>query len=145
MASTSSKLAAVFLCLNILFFSCVSACSSCRYRSPPTTSSPPPPVPATRSPPPATPSPPSSGKCPVNTLKLSVCANVLNGLVNAVIGEGSKQCCSLVKGLADLDAAVCLCLSIKASILGINLNVPVALSLLLNECGRVAPSGYQCY
>ncbi|XP_031501697.2 pEARLI1-like lipid transfer protein 1 [Nymphaea colorata] len=137
MASTSSRLVAVFLCLNILFFSCVSACASCRSKSPPATSSPPPPVPAT--------SPPSSSKCPVNTLKLSVCANVLNGLVNAVIGEGSKQCCSLIKGLADLDAAVCLCLSIKASILGINLNVPVALSLLLNECGRVAPSGYQCY
>lgn len=52
-------------------------------------------------------------KCPIEALMLNVCVNVLNGLVNAIIGnEGSsKPYCSLIKGLVDLDAAICLCTS----------------------------------
>ncbi|CAI9771543.1 unnamed protein product [Fraxinus pennsylvanica] len=92
-------------------------------------------------PPPATPSgghghkphPPSKEKCPEDTLKLGVCANLLNGLVNVIVGTPPKTpCCSLIQGLADVEAAVCLCTVIKAKVLGINLNVPVFLSLLLN-------------
>ncbi|XP_057977159.1 14 kDa proline-rich protein DC2.15-like [Malania oleifera] len=89
-----------------------------------------------------------SGKCPNDALKLGVCADVLNGLIHAVVGNPSVRtvtpCCSLLNGLADLDAAVCLCTAIKANILGINLNVPVSLGLLLNACGKKTPSGFKC-
>lgn len=53
-------------------------------------------------------------------------------------------CCSLLQGLVDLEAAVCLCLAIRANILGINLNVPLSLSLLLNACGRRVPPNFVC-
>ncbi|KAI3453513.1 hypothetical protein Pfo_010176 [Paulownia fortunei] len=87
----------------------------------------------------------SKAKCPKDTLKLGVCANLLNDLVHLVVGTPPKTpCCSLIGGLADLEAAVCLCTAIKANVLGINLNVPVSLSLLLNYCGKKVPFGFQC-
>jgi hypothetical protein len=43
-----------------------------------------------------------------------------------------------------LDAAVCLCTAIKANVLGINLNIPVSLSILLSACQKSVPSGFQC-
>ncbi|KAE8730681.1 putative lipid-binding protein AIR1B [Hibiscus syriacus] len=67
------------------------------------------------------------------------------GSVHVVVGSSSRtKCCSLISGLADLDAAICLCTAIKAKVLGINLNVPVSLSLLLNSCGKTMPAGYKC-
>ncbi|CAO2827262.1 unnamed protein product [Amaranthus hypochondriacus] len=87
----------------------------------------------------------SSGHCPIDTLKLGVCANVLNGLVHATIGKPPvTPCCPLIQGLIDAEAAVCLCTAIKANILGINLNIPVSLSLLVNYCGCELPRGFQC-
>ncbi|KAF3440019.1 hypothetical protein FNV43_RR18297 [Rhamnella rubrinervis] len=94
-------------------------------------------------------SPPSvpkmQAKCPKDTLKFGVCGSWL-GLVTEVIGTPpSKQCCSLVKGLADLEAAVCLCTAIKANVLGVvKLQVPVALSLLVNGCDKKVPKGFVC-
>ncbi|WRX09788.1 Hydrophobic seed protein domain - like 3 [Theobroma cacao] len=89
--------------------------------------------------------PPAAASCPRDTLKLGVCANVLNDLIHLVVGTPPKTpCCPLIQGLADLEAAVCLCTAIKANILGINLNVPVSLSLLLNYCGKNVPKGFQC-
>lgn len=88
--------------------------------------------------------PPVYPLCPRDTLKLGVCANVLN-LVNVVIGSPpTLPCCSLLDGLADLEAAVCLCTAIKASVLGINLNVPVSLSLVLDSCRKKVPAGFKC-
>nr|GEX98342.1 hypothetical protein [Tanacetum cinerariifolium] len=55
-----------------------------------------------------------------------------------------KPCCTLIQGLADTEAAICLCTAIKANVLGINLNVPVSLSLLLNACGKEVPNGFKC-
>ncbi|MCP8971411.1 HPS-like domain-containing protein [Ectobacillus sp. SYSU M60031] len=68
------------------------------------------------------------------------------GLVKAKVGAVSpyEPCCSLLDGLVDLDAAVCLCTAIKANVLGINLNIPIDLSLILNNCGKICPSDYQC-
>ncbi|CBI31906.3 unnamed protein product, partial [Vitis vinifera] len=87
----------------------------------------------------------TSAVCPKDTLKLGVCADLLNDLLHAVVGTPPKSpCCSLIGGLADLEAAVCLCTAIKANVLGIKLNVPVSLSLLLNYCGKKVPTGYQC-
>ncbi|CAN0862360.1 pEARLI1-like lipid transfer protein 2 [Linum grandiflorum] len=91
------------------------------------------------------PTPTPNGKCPIDTLKLGVCGDVLSNLLNIRIGSTPVQpCCSLLNGLADLDAAVCLCTAIQANILGINLNLPISLSLLLNACDKNAPSGFQC-
>jgi hypothetical protein len=50
----------------------------------------------------------------------------------------------MLAGLADLDAAVCLCAAIKANLLGISLNVPVDLVLLLNQCRKTCPPGFTC-
>uniref|UniRef100_J3N4Q8 Bifunctional inhibitor/plant lipid transfer protein/seed storage helical domain-containing protein n=1 Tax=Oryza brachyantha TaxID=4533 RepID=J3N4Q8_ORYBR len=66
------------------------------------------------------------------------------GLVGVKIGAGPDDCCPLLDGLVDLDAAVCLCTAIKANVLGLNLNVPVDLSLILNHCGKICPSDFTC-
>ncbi|CAH8273667.1 unnamed protein product [Arabidopsis lyrata] len=91
------------------------------------------------------PCPPSPTKCPRDTLKFGVCGSWL-GLVREVIGTPpSQECCSLIKGLADFEAAVCLCTALKTSILGIApVKIPVALSLLLNSCGKNVPQGFVC-
>ncbi|KAL6847690.1 hypothetical protein ACP4OV_022478 [Aristida adscensionis] len=96
-------------------------------------------------PPPVVPTPPSGGggSCPVNALKLSVCANVLN-LLKLGVPPSNDQCCPLLKGLVDLDAALCLCTAVKLDLLGINLNVPVDLTLLLNHCGKTCPADFTC-
>ncbi|RYR44617.1 hypothetical protein Ahy_A08g040920 isoform B [Arachis hypogaea] len=95
-------------------------------------------------PPPSPPPPPSQEKCPKDTLKLGACADLL-GLVNIIIGTPpSSKCCALIKGLADLEAALCLCTAIKANVLGINLNVPITLELILSACQKTVPPGFQC-
>lgn len=133
MGSKTSASLALFLAVNILFFALVTACGSC-----------PSPKPKPKPKPKPTPSP-SGASCPRDALKLGVCANVLNGLLNVTIGTPPVQpCCTLIQGLADLEAAVCLCTAIKANILGINLNIPLSLSLLLNVCSKSVPRGFQC-
>ncbi|KAJ8513448.1 hypothetical protein OPV22_003882 [Ensete ventricosum] len=132
MAAKASASLGFFLVLNLLFLALTSGCGTC-------------PAPTPKLPKP-TPKP-SYGKCPVDTLKLATCANVLNGLVTVGAGEFPKQpcqCCSLVEGLLDLEAAVCLCTALKANILGINLNVPINLTLLVNYCGKKVPAEFQC-
>ncbi|KAI9078472.1 hypothetical protein K1719_039568 [Acacia pycnantha] len=89
----------------------------------------------------------SDEKCPIDTLKFGVCGSWL-GLVTEVIGsKPSEKCCTVVKGLADLEAALCLCTAIKANALGSfvnNLKVPVAVSLVVNACGKKVPNGFVC-
>ncbi|KAK7352693.1 hypothetical protein VNO80_18121 [Phaseolus coccineus] len=94
-------------------------------------------------PPPTTPSTPK-GSCPKDTLKLGVCAKIL-GLVHVIVGTPpSSECCALIKDLADLEAALCLCTAIKANVLGANLNVPITLSAILSACQKTVPSGFKC-
>ncbi|ESW19606.1 hypothetical protein PHAVU_006G139100 [Phaseolus vulgaris] len=85
------------------------------------------------------------GTCPIDAVKLGVCAKVLN-LVNVKVGSPpTLPCCTLIKDLVDLEVAACLCTAIKANVLGINLNLPLSLSLLLNNCGRESSNiGFQC-
>ncbi|RZC71143.1 hypothetical protein C5167_034334 [Papaver somniferum] len=143
-ASTSTVL---FLTINLLFFTLVTS-TYC----PPTPKSTTPKLPPTLTPPKNNPSPKSPvpstkpASCPRNTLKLAACANVLNGVVNIVIGTPSNTpCCSLINVLVDLEAAVCLCTALRAQVLGVvNVDVSIALSLLLNTCGRKVPSGFLC-
>ncbi|KAE9586448.1 hypothetical protein Lal_00044648 [Lupinus albus] len=122
----SNKLFSTILMLSLLSYSSTltNACGTCNPVKPTPT--------------------PSKQKCPNDTLKLGVCANVL-GLVNVVVGSpASSKCCALLQGLTDLEAAICLCTAIKANVLGINLNVPISLTLLLSACQKSVPSGFQC-
>ena len=134
---------ALFLALNLVAFSMASACGGgCPTPSTPTPSTPSTPTPSTPSTP--TPTPASFGKCPRDAVKLGVCANVL-GLIKAKVGvPPTLPCCPLLEGLVDLEAAVCLCTVLKADILGIKLNLPIDLSLILNHCGRSVPTGFKC-
>lgn len=129
---------ALFLILTqVLCLTFANACSYCPSPKPTT----PPPAPKPKPPSPYT---PSGATCPVDALKLGACANVLD-LIKAKVGKPPVvPCCSLLEGLVDLEAAVCLCTAIKANILGINLNVPVDLSLVLNYCNKSCPSGFTC-
>ncbi|KAF8090129.1 hypothetical protein N665_0485s0004 [Sinapis alba] len=84
------------------------------------------------------------GSCPRDSLQISACANVLD-VVKLILGSPAvPQCCSLIEGLVDLDAAACLCTALKVKILGINLNLPLYINILLNGCGRNTPTYYQC-
>ncbi|GKU87293.1 hypothetical protein SLEP1_g1717 [Rubroshorea leprosula] len=127
----SRKISAVVIIFSLLCYSTfTSACGSCK------------PLPSP--PPPAACPPPPVEYCPKDTLKLGVCAGLL-GLVNVVVGSPpSSECCALLLGLADLEAALCLCTAIKANVLGINLDVPVTLSLILSACQKSVPPGFQC-
>uniref|UniRef100_A0ACD5U4E3 Uncharacterized protein n=1 Tax=Avena sativa TaxID=4498 RepID=A0ACD5U4E3_AVESA len=96
------------------------------------------------------------GRCPVDALKLGVCADVLGlglggELTNLLAGSQStasrtqKPCCELIAGLADLDATVCLCTAIRANVLGVvDLALPLQLGLLVDHCGKKLPAGFQC-
>ncbi|KAL9242897.1 hypothetical protein vseg_016854 [Gypsophila vaccaria] len=133
-----TKTLIVLLSLNLVFVTLVSACGdSCGGGYTPTLQ-----VPAPYTP---TPSGGSTGNCPPDTLKLGVCANVLN-LLKLKVGNppNGGECCSLVQGLIDAQAAVCLCTNIKLGVLGLNLNIPVDLSLLVNYCGCTLPTGFKC-
>ncbi|KAK2394380.1 Bifunctional inhibitor/lipid-transfer protein/seed storage 2S albumin superfamily protein [Trifolium repens] len=73
---------------------------------------------------------PPSTTCP----DLNVCASALNNLANVRIPSPQTQaCCSLIAGLTDANAAVCLC-PLAPNVLGINLNLLV--QALLTACGR---------
>ncbi|KAJ8423873.1 hypothetical protein Cgig2_008572 [Carnegiea gigantea] len=138
MGSKRTKSLALFLLSNVLLFTTLTACgeSPCHKPTHKHTRKPTP----TPSPWPPTTGPGSYGTCPRDALKLGVCAKLLDTLLNITIGNPPvKPCCSLIQGLADLEAAVCLCTAIKANILGIHLNVPLSLSLLLNVCGCKVP------
>lgn len=121
----------ILVLLNIIFFTCV---SSHNLLFPPKV-----PLPSLPS------APEKPEKCPKDTLKFGVCGSWL-GLVTENIGaKPSKECCTLVAGLADLEAALCLCTAIKANVLGlVKIKVPVALSLLVNGCGKKVPEGFVC-
>ncbi|KAL6844486.1 hypothetical protein ACP4OV_026159 [Aristida adscensionis] len=92
-------------------------------------------------PPTPTPSPPASDTCPIDALKLGACVDVLGNEVH--VGDANVQCCPLVKGIAGLSAAACLCTAIKAKVLDISVYVPIALKVLVN-CGCAVPPGYTC-
>ena len=64
--------------------------------------------------------------------------------MHIVIGSGATgTCCPVLEGLTDLDAALCLCTTIKAKLLNINIILPIALEVLV-DCGKHLPSDFQC-
>ncbi|CAN6324618.1 unnamed protein product [Urochloa humidicola] len=116
---------------------------------PPAPATPVPPAPSTYAPEAPTPTTPAtdnhSHQCPVNALELQVCASVLDGLVKVSLPEDREKCCRLLGGLADIDAAACLCTVLKAKVLNVALSVPIDISLSLNRCGsRNCPPGLTC-
>ncbi|WCJ25967.1 Bifunctional inhibitor/lipid-transfer protein/seed storage 2S albumin superfamily protein [Euphorbia peplus] len=130
MDSKSSSCASLFIFINLAFFAMVSGCFTCGQ---------PKPIPNLN------PNPNTKQSCPKDALKLGVCAKILNGTVGTVIGNPPDHpCCSVLSGLVDLEAAICLCTAIKANILGININIPISLSLLINTCGKQVPSDFIC-
>ncbi|EEF49494.1 lipid binding protein, putative [Ricinus communis] len=82
----------------------------------------------------------SSTSCPVGAPKLKVCADLL-GLVSI---PPDTPCCNLLGNLAAAEAALCLCAAIRVNALGIHLNVPLDVNLLLNNCGKEVPEEFTC-
>ena len=90
------------------------------------------------------PSPPMTETCPIDTLKLGACVDLLGGLVHIGLGDPAvNECCPVLQGLVEIEAAVCLCTALKIKLLNLNLYVPLALQLLLT-CGKTPPPGYTC-
>ncbi|CAN6846250.1 unnamed protein product [Brassica oleracea] len=88
----------------------------------------------------------AQGTCPRNALQIGACTNVLNA-IDLTLGNPPPPvppCCSLIAGLADLDAAVCLCTALDVNVLGINVHLPIDISVLFNACSRFAPPSFQC-
>ncbi|CAN0908547.1 14 kDa proline-rich protein DC2.15 [Linum grandiflorum] len=115
MASSKTAALALFLALNLLFFS-------------------------------TSPATATVDTCSYDVTRLSICTDLLGYLLRIRIGTAppSGPCCTLITGVADLEAAVCVCAALKANVLGPVLNLNVALTLLLNQCGRPVPSGFTC-
>ncbi|XP_057419777.1 36.4 kDa proline-rich protein [Lotus japonicus] len=83
-------------------------------------------------------------RCPINALKLGLCLDVLGGLVHVGIGNPiENECCPVIQGLLDLDAAICLCTAIRAKLLNLNIFIPLALQVLIT-CGKTPPPGFVC-
>ncbi|CAH8376358.1 unnamed protein product [Eruca vesicaria subsp. sativa] len=113
MASRTSL--ALFLFLNLLFFTYTSA----------------------------------QGTCPRDTLQIGACTNVLLSTISLTLGNQTPApippCCSLIAGLIDAEAAVCLCTALDVNILGaISIHLPINLSVLFNACSRFAAPSFQC-
>ncbi|KAA0039696.1 hypothetical protein IC582_022229 [Cucumis melo] len=92
-----------------------------------------------------TPSTSKAGKkCPKDTLKFEICSELLKGQTDVVAIEKRPKCCKVMEGLVNVEAATCLCLAIKANILGKNLNIPLSLNLILSACHKKVPKGFKC-
>ncbi|KAL1547956.1 36.4 kDa proline-rich protein-like [Salvia divinorum] len=93
------------------------------------------------------PTPTTGGKgatCPIDTLKLGACVDLLGGLVHVVLGDPAvNECCPVISGLAEVEAAACLCTTLKVKALSLEIFVPLALELLVT-CGKTPPPGYTC-
>jgi hypothetical protein len=77
--------------------------------------------------------------CPTSAVAdLKVCADVLVLLKLRINVPQGQQCCPLLGGLVDLDLAACLCAAIRLNALGVPVNLPLDVPLVLNYCGRNA-------
>ncbi|GKV38071.1 hypothetical protein SLEP1_g46020 [Rubroshorea leprosula] len=91
------------------------------------------------------PAPPTTQPtCPINALKLGLCVDVLGGLVHVGLGDPVENvCCPVLKGLLELEAAICLCTTIRLKLLNLNIFIPLALQALIT-CGMTPPPGFVC-
>ncbi|KAL8478323.1 hypothetical protein ACS0TY_030293 [Phlomoides rotata] len=87
---------------------------------------------------------PPAAKCSIDALKLGLCLDVLGGLVHVGIGNPVENiCCPVIQGLIELEAAVCLCTTIRLKLLNLNIFIPLALQVLAT-CGLSPPQGFTC-
>ncbi|KAL6586130.1 hypothetical protein OROMI_002774 [Orobanche minor] len=94
---------------------------------------------------PCPPPPSAKATCPIDTLKLGACVDLLGGLVHIGIGNpATNECCPIISGLVELEAAACLCTTLKIKALNLKIYVPLALQLLVT-CGKSPPPGYTCF
>ncbi|XP_031108555.1 36.4 kDa proline-rich protein-like [Ipomoea triloba] len=92
------------------------------------------------------PEPPSPApkNCPIGTMKLGACVDLLGGLVHIRIGDPViDQCCPILGGLMGIEAAFCFCQTFTFRMLNMSVLMPVALELI-QTCGMEAPPGYAC-
>lgn len=84
--------------------------------------------------------------CPTKALAdLKVCADVLVLLKLKINVPSNQQCCPLLGNLVNLDLAACLCAAIRLNVIGIPINLPLDVPLVLNYCGRNATApGANC-
>ena len=87
---------------------------------------------------------PADPFCPWDGIKLGACASVLS-VVGAQAGAqlGSK-CCELVGELAAAEAAACLCITAKETVLGLSTEWTVGVGLLASTCKKELPDGFKC-
>lgn len=70
--------------------------------------------------------------------------DVLGGLVHIGLGNPVENaCCPVLKGLLELEAAICLCTTIRLKLLNLNIFIPLALQALIT-CGKTPPPGFVC-
>ncbi|VFQ77181.1 unnamed protein product [Cuscuta campestris] len=90
------------------------------------------------------PTPPSPATCPIDALKLGGCVDIMGGLIHIGLGDPAvNECCPVLNGLLEVEAAACLCTTLKIKALNLNIYVPLALQLLVT-CGKTPPPGYTC-
>ncbi|CAM8979748.1 unnamed protein product [Rhodiola kirilowii] len=94
---------------------------------------------------PCAPPPVKPANCPINILKFGACVYLLGEAVHTGVGDPAvNACCPVLKGLAELEAAACLCTTLKVKLLNLKVYVPIALRILIS-CGKTPPPGYTCY
>ncbi|CAA6674339.1 unnamed protein product [Spirodela intermedia] len=98
----------------------------------------------TTAPPPPPPRPIVGVRCLIDAVGLRICAPVLFALRVTRIRPPRGACCALIDRLSNEQAAVCLCFAASNSFLGLNLQIPEDVALLLNFCGRPVPAGLSC-
>ncbi|GLJ25679.1 hypothetical protein SUGI_0491990 [Cryptomeria japonica] len=87
---------------------------------------------------------PGTGTCPLNALKLGACVDALGGVAHVGVGDPIvNKCCPVLKGVLELEAALCLCTTIRVKILNLNIILPLALELFV-QCGLTPPPGFKC-
>lgn len=112
---------------------------------PPPTPTPTPPVVTPPTPAPHVVTPPKPEACPIDTLKLGACVDILGGCIHMGIGKSyaKETCCPVLGGLFSMDAAICLCTTIEAKFFNMDLIIPIAIEILL-DCGKPPPPGFKC-
>ncbi|XP_058746674.1 pEARLI1-like lipid transfer protein 3 [Vicia villosa] len=91
--------------------------------------------------------PPSSqGQCPIDASKLGVCCSVISRIIINNFRSDDNNCCELIDGLTDLDAATCLCITLKAkaAVLGKKFDITNDIGVILNTCQKAVPPEYKC-
>ncbi|KAK9271638.1 hypothetical protein L1049_002001 [Liquidambar formosana] len=73
------------------------------------------------------------------------CVDVLGGVAeyNGLGNSVENACCPLLQGLVEVDAAMCLCTTMRRKLINPNRFIPLALQALAT-CGKIPPPGFTC-